>query len=239
MSEVNKAENGYQGGAPTQRAVTPGGHPLDNSMPGFPVYHRKFANPAPLGLLGFAATTFLLSLINVGARGVTSNAGIVGMAIGYGGTAQFIAGVWEFAAGNTFGATAFCSYGAFWWSFAITLIPWFNVAGAFTKAFGEEAETTEAQFLGLYLATWFIFTTIMLAASFKSSLALVLLFFFLDLTFLLLFIAEMTGKAAVQTAGGSLGIVTAAIAFYAGAAGLLSPDTSYFMLPVMDLSRKD
>ena len=86
---------------------------------------------------------------------------------------------------------------------------------------------------------WFIFTTIMLAASFKSSFALVLLFFFLDLTFLLLFIAEMTGKAAVQTAGGSLGIVTAAIAFYAGAAGLLSPDTSYFMLPVMDLSRKD
>lgn len=65
------------------------------------MYHRKFANPAPLGLLGFAATTFLLSLINVGARGVDMPNPIVGMALAYGGTAQFIAGVWEFAAGNT------------------------------------------------------------------------------------------------------------------------------------------
>lgn len=139
----------------------------------------------------------------------------------------------------SFGATAFCSYGAFWWSFAITLIPWFGVAAAFEANTPPGGESLEPQFLGLYLACWFIFTFIMLAASFKSSLALVLLFFFLDLTFLLLFIAEMTGKSAVQTAGGSLGIITAAIAFYTGAAGLLSPDTSYFMLPVLDLSRKD
>lgn len=91
----------------------------------------------------------------------------------------------------------------------------------------------------MYLAMWFIVTAIFFFASFKSSLALVLLFFFLDLTFLLLFIAELSGKAAVQTAGGAFGIVTAAIAFYTSAAGLLSPDTSYFMLPVLDLSRKD
>jgi hypothetical protein len=237
MSEVNKAENGFQGGPPVQRAVTPGGHPLDSSQPAFPVYHRKFANPAPLGLLAFAGTTFMLSLFNVGARGVAIPHAVIGMALGYGGTAQFIAGVWEFAAGNTFGATAFCSYGAFWWSFAITLIPWFGVESAFVSTYGSAAKLDQA--LGIYLACWFIFTFIMLIASFKSSLALVLLFFFLDLTFLLLFIHDLTGNAPVGTAGGALGIITAAIAFYTGAAGLLSPDTSYFMLPVLDLSRKD
>lgn len=241
MSEVNKAENGFQGGPPVQRAVTPGGHPQDTSQPAFPVYHRKFANPAPLGLLGFAGTTFMLSLFNVSARGVAIPNAIIGMALAYGGTAQFVAGVWEFAAGNTFGATAFCSYGAFWWSFAITLIPWFNVEGSFVTHYGSEAAGTAKfdQALGIYLSCWFIFTFIMFAASFKSSLALVLLFFFLDLTFLLLFVHYFSGSAAVGTAGGAFGIVTAAIAFYTGAAGLLSPDTSYFMLPVLDLSRKD
>lgn len=86
---------------------------------------------------------------------------------------------------NSFGATAFCSYGAFWWSFAITLIPWFNVEGAFKTQYATEGVAKFDQALGVYLACWFIFTFIMLAASFKSSLALVLLFFFLDLTFLL------------------------------------------------------
>lgn len=185
MSETNKVENGYQGGPPVQRAVTPGGHPQDTSQPAFPVYHRKFANPAPLGLLAFAGTTFMLSLFNIGARGVAIPNAVIGMALAYGGTAQFIAGVWEFASGNTFGATAFCSYGAFWWSFAITLIPWFNVEGAFESKYSAQATHLFEQALGIYLACWFIFTFIMLAASFKSSLALVLLFFFLDITFLL------------------------------------------------------
>ncbi len=65
------AAPGYGGGVHTFRALTPGGHPMDSSQPAFPVYHRKFANPAPLGLFGFAATTFVLSMYNVKARGVT------------------------------------------------------------------------------------------------------------------------------------------------------------------------
>lgn len=79
----------------------------------------------------------------------------------------------------------------------------------------------------------------MLAASFRSSVGLVALFFFLDITFLLLFVHYFTGIAALQTAGGAFGILTAAIAWYVGAAGLLSPDTSLFSLPVGDLTRKD
>lgn len=86
------------------------------SSPSHTYHSRKFANPAPLGLFGFAATTWTLSFFNAGVRGVAVPNAVIGLAVAYGGLAQFIAGVWEFASGNTFGATAFCSYGAFWWS---------------------------------------------------------------------------------------------------------------------------
>lgn len=99
--------------------ITPGGNPIDNSQPAFPVFHRKFANPAPLGLMAFGATTFVLSMFNVQARGITTPNVILGMALAYGGLCQLLAGMWEFAAGNTFGATAFSSYGGFWLSFAV------------------------------------------------------------------------------------------------------------------------
>ncbi|KAE8210473.1 hypothetical protein CF327_g5660 [Tilletia walkeri] len=222
----------FQGGVKTYRAYTAGGHPQDTSQPAFPVYHRKFGNPAPLGLFGFALTTYVLSMYNVQARGVSEPNVVVGLAVGYGGLAQFVAGIWEFASGNTFGATAFCSYGGFWWSYAAILIPWFGITDAVPK---EEL----ASALGIYLSGWFIFTFIMLVASARSSAALVALFFFLDITFALLFIAEFTGNTNVTKAGGAFGILTAAIAFYAGAAGLWTPDTTFVTIPVGDLSRKD
>jgi len=84
---------------------------IDVSQPGFPIYHRKFGNPGPLGLFSFASTTLILSLFNVNARHIATPNLIVSMAIGVGGLVQLLAGMWEFAAGNTFGATAFSSYG--------------------------------------------------------------------------------------------------------------------------------
>src|SRR2546421_11691619 len=75
------------------------------------------ANPAPLGLAGFAATTFMLSMINANLVNHNSLTGVLGLALAYGGIAQLIAGIWEFRTGNTFGAVAFRSYGAFWISF--------------------------------------------------------------------------------------------------------------------------
>jgi succinate-acetate transporter protein len=75
------------------------------------------ANPAPLGLAAFALTTFVLSMFNAGLLGAGGEPIVFGLALTYGGLAQLLAGMWEFRAGNTFGATAFCSYGAFWLSF--------------------------------------------------------------------------------------------------------------------------
>ena len=76
----------------------------------------KLANPAPLGLFGFALTTWLLSLVNAGFLPGTSVPIVLAMAFAFGGAAQFCAGLMEMAKGNTFGFVAFCSYGAFWLS---------------------------------------------------------------------------------------------------------------------------
>lgn len=80
---------------------------------------ENFANPAPLGLCGFALTTWLLSLINGGVFDAQSLGMVFAMAFAFGGTAQIIAGIFEFQKGNTFGFTAFISYGSFWWSWAL------------------------------------------------------------------------------------------------------------------------
>jgi len=84
---------------------------------------RKFANPAPLGLSAFALTTFVLSLINMGTLGLSEPTIIISLAFAYGGLVQLLAGMWEMAVGNTFGATALSSYGGFWIAFAILLTP--------------------------------------------------------------------------------------------------------------------
>ncbi|WWC97859.1 hypothetical protein V866_004746 [Kwoniella sp. B9012] len=228
----NNAAPGYTGGGgPMARFITPGGHPVDTSQPAFPVFHRKFANPAPLGLLGFAGTTLLLSFFNVSARGVNVPNVILGMALGYGGLVQLIAGIEEWACGNTFGATAFSSYGGFWLSFATLYIPQFEVTAAYTD------KGMLANALGFYLAVWGIITFLFLIACLRSSMALVALFFFLDITFWLLAAGEFTESATTHKAGGAFGIITAFIAMYTALAGMLTKDTSHFLIPVGDLSR--
>ncbi|AIK90193.1 acetate uptake transporter [Glaesserella parasuis] len=82
-------------------------------------HNTATANPGPLGLCGFALTTWLLSLINNGTFGGENVGLVLAMGFAFGGTAQMIAGMFEYSKGNTFGFTAFISYGAFWWSFAL------------------------------------------------------------------------------------------------------------------------
>jgi len=232
---IEKAPGAYSGGSALNRNFTPGGHQLDSTQPAFPVYHRKFANPAPLGLSAFAATTFILSMYNVQARHVLVPNIVVGMALGYGGLVQLLAGMWEFACGNTFGATAFSSFGGFWISFGLVYWP----GSGILDAYAGDAATQLPSAVGIYLAAWFIFTFIMLMGSLRSSFGLIALFFFLDLTFLVLMAANFTGKLSVQKGGGALGIVTAFIAWYVALAGLLTPDTAHFSLPVGSLVRRD
>ncbi|RMZ80684.1 hypothetical protein DV738_g2724, partial [Chaetothyriales sp. CBS 135597] len=201
-----------------------------------PVENRKFANPGPLGLSAFALTTFVLSLINLGTLDATSPAIIISLAFGYGGLVQLLAGMWEMAVGNTFGATALSSYGGFWISFAIILTPGgFQVESTIKAADGEGGLLN---ILGLYLMGWFIFTTILLVCTLRSTVAFFSLFFTLDLAFLLLGIAYLQHDPAGPNtpclrAGGVFGLLAAFIAWYNALAGLADSSNSFIIFPVV------
>ncbi|GAQ07142.1 acetate permease A [Aspergillus lentulus] len=202
------------------------------------VEKRKFANPAPLGLCAFALTTFVLSCINMGARDITAPNIVVALAFGYGGLVQLLAGMWEMAVGNTFGATALSSYGGFWISFAIVLTPGgFNIESALVKADNGSTSMFDNSF-GLFLMGWFIFTTILLFCTLRSTVAFFLLFFWLDLAFLLLGIGYIQRDSAgkpnppVIKAGGFFGLLAAFTAWYNALAGIADSSNSFFVIPV-------
>ncbi|KAJ5812655.1 hypothetical protein N7474_008956 [Penicillium riverlandense] len=195
---------------------------------------RRFANPAPLGLGAFALTSFISSVINVRAHSNITPDVVVALAFCYGGLVQLLAGMWEMALGNTFSATSFSSYGAFWISFSfISLLERFQTLGNL------KSDITQSQTsMGLFLMAWFIFTTILLLCTLKSNLALFFLFFFLDLNYLLLAIAHLEPdpngniRTPLQRAGGVFGLLAAAAAWYNALAGLMNASNSFFTVPV-------
>jgi len=173
------------------------------------------ANPAPLGLCAFALTTFVLSAANAGL--FTGATIVIGLALFYGGLAQLLAGMWEFRAGNTFGATAFTSYGAFWLAVGATLQLKLIPNGA---AFG------------FFLLGWTIFTGLMFLGTLRSNVALIAVFGLLFLTFLFLAIGALGGSSGMTSFGGWLGILTALVAWYTALAGILASGNNAFRLPV-------
>lgn len=178
-------------------------------------------NPGPLGLGAFALTTMTLSIYNAGILTDTSGL-VVAVALFYGGIAQFIAGLYEYRISNTFGATAFCSYGAFWCSYAGYV--YFIVPSLPADKVHEAS--------GLFLLMWLIFTLYMTAASFRVSLVLAVLFVVLSITFLLLCIGDFAEAPNVTKAGGAFGILTAIIAWYGSAAVVINSTWGRTMLPV-------
>ncbi|MBR0572863.1 MULTISPECIES: acetate uptake transporter [Pasteurellaceae] len=175
-------------------------------------------NPAPLGLCGFALTTWLLSLINTG-HFSGSNVGLVlAMGLAFGGTAQMIAGMFEFAKGNTFGFTAFTSYGAFWWSFAL-----------FKLFFTTGVETS---FIAWYLVAWGTFTLMMFVATLTKPRALQTIFGLLTLTFYLLAIGDFTTNHTITHIGGYFGYLTALAAFYLASAEVINESFGRTLLPI-------
>ena len=173
-----------------------------------PVAGARIADPAPLGLAAFALTTFVLSFVNTGLFKVEPV--VFGLALAYGGIAQFAAGMWEFAKGNTFGATAFSSYGAFWVSFW-----WLTGHSDLSGSAGDVANS-----VGLYLLAWGIFTAYMTIAATRVSGAVLAVFALLTATFLLLAIGEFATSDTIHKIGGWVGLATAAAAWYASLAGV-------------------
>jgi len=202
-------------------------------QPGIYQPKKTIANPAPLGLSAFALTTFVLSLINLGAGGVYEPNLVVALALAYGGLIQLLAGMWEMAVGNTFGATALSSYGGFWLSFAVILTPGFDIVsqleadggGAFMNSFG------------FFLLGWTIFTTLLVLCTLKSTVAFFSLFLALDMAFVCLTAGYLSFDGAGPNqncvkAGGAFGLVAAILAWYNALAGIANSSNSIFVVPV-------
>src|SRR5262249_54397449 len=156
------------------------------------------ADPGPLGLAAFALTTFVLSMFNAKLMGSGGEPIVFGLALTYGGLAQLLAGMWEFRTGNTFGAVAFTSYGAFWLSF------W-----AFVQFFEKSVPAADAgHAVGLFLIAWGIFTAYMFIASLRTTGAVAAVFLLLAVTFFLLGIGNAGPHENITKLGGYVGLVT-------------------------------
>jgi uncharacterized protein len=185
-----------------------------------PAVAHAVADPAPLGLAGFALTTFLLSAFNAH---LTRGGGgeWLAFALVYGGIAQLLAGMWEFRNNNVFGATAFGTYGSFW----IGLFIFFR----FVAPTPLENVTND---LGWILMAFAIFNIYMLLFSAQANLAVFLVFLGLELALIVLSIGFFSASTGTIKLGGYIGIVTAVIAWYTSAAGVAAGMGGRLRLPV-------
>jgi succinate-acetate transporter protein len=172
-----------------------------------PVMLAPPADPAPLGLAGFALTTFLLSAANAGWMGSATGDAWLGYAFAYGGLCQLLAGMWEFRNRNVFGATAFSTYGGFW----IGL-------GLWALLVAPHAGGKAGQDVGWILLAFAIFNTYMLLWSTHVNIAVFLVFLTLEATEIILFIGNFAGSSGLVKFGGYLGVLTALCAWYTSAA---------------------
>lgn len=181
---------------------------------------NKAANPAPLGLMGFGMTTVLLNMHNSGFFEL--NAMILAMGIFYGGIAQVIAGIMEFRNGNTFGTTAFTSYGLFWLSLVALIV--FPLMGL--------GQVTSKMAMAAYLTMWGIFTAYMFLGTLKLNRALQVVFLTLTILFFLLAAADATGNEAIGLIAGYEGIFCGFTAIYLACAEVLNEVYGKKVLPV-------
>lgn len=186
----------------------------------------KLANPAPLGLGGFALTTFVLNVHNAG---IVDIGAALPLGLFYGGLAQLIAGFLEFRTGNTFGMTAFASYGAFWIALASMVLFEFNGIMPADKAKG---------WLLVTLVAWTIFTFVLWIGTFTHNKALIWVFTTLLILFILLDIHVYTGSVYIGRIAGWEGIFCAGTAWYLMAAGILNDSYGRTVLPIGPVKKK-
>src|SRR5205823_10387131 len=174
------------------------------------------ANPAAVGLVAFGLTTVLLSLINAGVLPAGGEPVVIPLALAFGGLMQIFAGAFEFRLGNTFGMTAFLSYGAFWWWFAFLLLfahnQWIDISGA-------------GPTIGVALLLWGVLTLYLWISTFRLSKVIFLIFLTLWVTFALLGFGAIQANPALSHLGGWLGIACGTLALY-GRFGIVTNATS-------------
>jgi hypothetical protein len=187
----------------------------------------KPADPGPLGLAAFAMTTFVLSMINSNFIDAKDTPIVLGLALAYGGIGQILAGMWEFRTGNTFGAVAFTSFGAFWISFWLIEV-----------FYAKDITGNVGHAVGLYLWAWAIFTAYMTVAALRTSGAVLLVFVLLTITFVLLAIGNTGPHTTVLHWGGYFGLATALAAWYASFAAVVNSTFGRVVLPIFPLAAR-
>ena len=195
----------------------------------------SIADPAPLGLAAFALTTVLLSAKNAGWMTHATGSAWLGFAFAYGGLAQFAAGMWEFRRGNTFGATAFGTYGTFWIGLALWVELVANPAVAAIAKAPSTAAATVASLnhdLGWITLAFAIVTFYLMVLTTQVNLVIFLVFLGLDVTLIILAIGNFDSSAGAVKVGGYLGLVTALLAFYGSAAGVAAGMGGKLQFPV-------
>jgi uncharacterized protein len=209
------------------QAVSPTGYHdelrgVEVATPVVPPSVAAIADPGPLGLGGFALTTFVLSVFNANIIGNRAlEAVLLPVALFYGGIAQLLAGMWEFKKNNTFGAVAFTSYGSFWLGLA-----------AYSKFVAPGLPAAQAhEAIGLFLLAWTIFTAYMLVASLRTNRVIATVFVLLTVTFVLLTIGALGSHPGFSKAGGWFGLATAAAAWYGSMAGVTNATWGRTVLP--------
>jgi succinate-acetate transporter protein len=181
---------------------------------------ETIANPAPLGLAGFGLTTLLLNVVNADIVDKASIGMVLPVGLFYGGLAQLAAGMWEFKKNNTFGATAFSSFGAFWLAFAVMELLVMNGA----------MEEIPQGGLTVFLVGWGIFTTYMFVGTLRLSVALMVVFASLSVLFYLL--AWGVHNPDVHKAAGYEGLFVAGSALYASFAQIVNETWGKYLLPL-------
>ncbi len=203
-----------------------GSEPLTVS-PAVPLAAR-LADPVPVGLAGFGLTTFMLSMIEVGAISKTALPVVLGSALAYGGILQLLAGMWAFVRHNTFAAVALSSYGAFWISY------WALNTFYLSKIPGAEQSSA----LGLFLISWAVFTFYMWIVSFRVNLGVMLVFLTLWPAYLLLGLGTVNASAGLTHIGGAFGIATALLAWYVSFAETLNNTIGKAIAPLKPFGAK-
>jgi len=220
---INTEEVSYNGNTEPH---TPGGHIADNSQPTMPQgYHRKYGNPAPLGLLAYGTVFLCSSLFTLQARGIQTPNLVLVFALFYGGISQILVGMWEMFLGNTFGATVFTTYAGFNFSYGALYLPEIGLAAAYTVDGVVSDEFTQA--VGIYMAIWDVITLLFLIGCLRTSWPVIFTFGTTVVALTCLSANCFTGIQVLATIGGWFGLGAAGGAYYAALAGFYSDEVTF------------
>ncbi|KAL8277483.1 hypothetical protein RQP46_010113 [Phenoliferia psychrophenolica] len=222
------------------RTVTPGGHGVDSSQPGFPVYHRHVANPIPLGALSVGASLLIFGLTLIHAKSMKTTTIFYTVGLPFGGIGSTIAGFWFYPQGSTFGTTLFGILGGTLISFCMADLPWTAIQATYVGSANSllEGVVDLQQALGLLIFVAFILIMMFLFAAMKTSMPMFNAIVIINIALILYGVSLIQASDTLAVASGALFVVVGILLYYTAASVLLADEGLHF-LPVFPLPHVD